>query len=198
MTIIGITGGIGSGKSTLARELARRGYAVYDSDSEAKRIITECAAVREQIIALLGAESFTETAQGWVYNTAYVSQRVFADNNLLMQLNRIIHPAVLADIQRQAAAHDLLFVESALIYQAGIDTICRTIVLVDAPENIRIARTIARDYKGNDSDANINKVRARIEAQQWTLTAAQQKPIVLMNDGSVSIAQLADELISQL
>ena len=37
--IIGITGGIGSGKSTIARELAKRGYTVYDCDQEAKRII---------------------------------------------------------------------------------------------------------------------------------------------------------------
>lgn len=198
MTIIGITGGIGSGKSTIARELARRGYAVYDSDSAAKRLITECAAIREQIIALLGAKAFVETTQGWVYNTSYVSEQVFANRELLVQLNRIVHPAVIADIQRQAASEETLFVESALLHESGIDDLCSAIVHVDAPEEIRIARTIQRDYAGDDCDANINKVRARIRAQQQSFTADQQKPIVLMNDGSVSIEQLADELISRL
>ena len=73
--IIGITGGIGSGKSTIARALAARGYAVYDCDKEAKRIISENKAVQQQIIALLGPEAFVNG----VYNTSYVAQRVFAE-----------------------------------------------------------------------------------------------------------------------
>ena len=47
--LIGITGGIGSGKSTIAKQLRKMGYAVYDTDSEAKRLIVEDAAVRQQI-----------------------------------------------------------------------------------------------------------------------------------------------------
>ncbi|MBQ5379660.1 MAG: dephospho-CoA kinase, partial [Paludibacteraceae bacterium] len=50
MQIIGITGGIGSGKSTIARELAKRGFSVYDCDREAKRIIVENEHVRKAII----------------------------------------------------------------------------------------------------------------------------------------------------
>ena len=76
--IIGITGGIGSGKSTIARALAARGYAVYDCDKEAKRIIAENKDVQQQIIALLGEEAFIEG----IYNTAYVAQRVFHEPEL--------------------------------------------------------------------------------------------------------------------
>ena len=85
--IIGITGGIGSGKSTIARELAKRGYAVYDCDKEAKRIVTENLEVQQAIIALLGDEAFIQSPitnhQSPVYNTAYVAKRVFADPELL-------------------------------------------------------------------------------------------------------------------
>ena len=88
--IIGITGGIGSGKSTIARALAARGYAVYDCDKEAKRIIAENKDVQQQIIALLGEEAFIEGG----YNTAYVAQRVFREPELLERLNHIVHPAV--------------------------------------------------------------------------------------------------------
>ena len=63
--IIGITGGIGSGKSTIARALAARGYAVYDCDKEAKRIIAENKDVQQQIINLFGEKSFVNG----VYNT---------------------------------------------------------------------------------------------------------------------------------
>ena len=56
--IIGLTGGIGSGKSTIANGLAKRGYAVYDCDREAKRIIAQNPTVQAAIIALLGEEAF--------------------------------------------------------------------------------------------------------------------------------------------
>ena len=86
---IGITGGIGSGKSTIARALAARGYAIYDCDKEAKRIIAENHDVQQQIIALLGEEAFSinpslsEAEQSIIYNTSYVAQRVFAEPELL-------------------------------------------------------------------------------------------------------------------
>jgi dephospho-CoA kinase len=92
--IVGITGGIGSGKSTIAKQLREMGYAVYDTDSEAKRLIVEDTHVREQITALFGEEVY----QDGVYQTALVAQRVFADRSLLAQLNAIVHPAVKADI----------------------------------------------------------------------------------------------------
>ena len=67
--IIGITGGIGSGKSTIARELARRGFVVYDCDQEAKRIIAENADVQQEIIDLLGEEAFIKVQSDKVQST---------------------------------------------------------------------------------------------------------------------------------
>ena len=103
--VIGITGGIGSGKSTIARALAARGYAVYDCDKEAKRIIAENPDVQQQIIELLGEEAFgevpsTKGQRTKAYNTAYVAQRVFAEPALLKKLNEIVHPAVKEDIKK--------------------------------------------------------------------------------------------------
>ncbi|MEE0924009.1 MAG: dephospho-CoA kinase, partial [Paludibacteraceae bacterium] len=67
--LIGITGGIGSGKSTIAKQLRKMGYAVYDTDSEAKRLIVEDAAVRQQIEQLFGKEVYADG----VYQTALVA-----------------------------------------------------------------------------------------------------------------------------
>ena len=96
--LIGITGGIGSGKSTITKQLCKMGYAVYDTDSEAKRLIVEDITVRQQIEQLLGKEVYADG----VYQTALVAQRVFADKSLLAQLNAIVHPTVKADILRWA------------------------------------------------------------------------------------------------
>ncbi len=215
--IIGITGGIGSGKSTIARALAARGYAVYDCDKEAKRIIAENKDVQQQIIALLGEEAFVNG----VYNTQYISKCVFSPSlqgrsgeALLAQLNAIIHPAVKEDICQRSGLYSVsaavcqakrsvskavLFIESAILYEAGLDSLCNKIIVVDAPEDIRIARTIARDYHGDASPENINKVSARIRAQGAVFLQPGQACIshqmVVQNDGKRSIDELVDEIL---
>ena len=202
--IIGITGGIGSGKSTIARELSQRGFAVYDCDREAKRIIAENKDVQAAIIQLLGPEAFREVPSDQVpstkvYNTAYVAQRVFADPALLQALNAIIHPAVKEDILSlpstgRLGGTSVLFIESAILFEAGIDSLCDMIVLVNAPEDIRLERTLQRDYHGVASEENINKVRARIRAQRDLLADSytQKKVLTVNNDGRTSIPHLAN------
>ena len=227
--LIGLTGGIGSGKSTIANELSRRGFAVYDCDREAKRIIAENPAVQQQIIALFGEEAFVDGE----YNTAYISKCVFSSpppggaGGGLQALNAIIHPAVKEDILQRSGltvneangltatrsysnavlqAKPVFFIESAILYEAGLDELCDRIIIVDAPEDIRIARTIARDYHGDATPENINKVRARIRAQQHPLQGAgglhsatqSHHSIILINDGSASISDLADTILHWL
>ena len=206
--LVGITGGIGSGKSTIVQALAARGYAVYDCDREAKRIIVENAEVRKAIIALLGTEAFVPSPQHpftGTYNTSYVSQRVFAEPELLQQLNAIVHPAVKEDIRVQSSEvrvqdseFSVLFVESAILFEAGIDSLCDRVVVVDAPEEVRLQRTIARDYHGDATEEHINKVRARMRAQQFRPTEEQKaskKVLTIINDGRTSISDLANEII---
>ena len=179
--IIGITGGIGSGKSTIARELARRGFVVYDCDQEAKRIITENQEVQRKIMDLLGEESFVDG----IYNTAYVAQRVFAEPNLLERLNAIVHPAVKKDILTKKPD----FIESAILYEAGFDAMCNKVVVIDAPEEVRLARTIARDYQGDDSPTNIRKVQARMRAQK-----IPSGDLSILNDGKTPIPDMVDKI----
>lgn len=184
--IIGITGGIGSGKSTIAHELAQRGYSVYDCDQEAKRIIAENPDVQQEIIDLLGEEAFIYHLSSIIYNTQYVAKRVFADPHLLEALNAIVHPAVGLDIMKRQPD----FVESAILYESGLDILCDRVIVIDAPEDIRIARTIARDYHGDASPANIDKVRARIHAQ-----SIPTGDLTILNDGQRPIPELVDEII---
>ena len=183
--MIGITGGIGSGKSTIAQELARRGFSVYDCDAEAKRIIAEDTEVRSAIVDLLGEQAFA----GGEYNTTYVAKQVFDEPKKLQQLNAIVHPAVARDILQKQPD----FVESAILYEAGMDQLCDKIIVVDAPEDIRIARTLARDYHGHDGKENIEKVKARMRTQK-----SHRGDILILNDGQTSIHQLVDNLLKNI
>ena len=196
--IIGITGGIGSGKSVIARQLRKMGYSVYDTDSEAKRIIVEDATVREQMTALFGEEVY----QDGVYQTALVAQQVFANKNLLTKLNAIVHPAVKADIISKFRSLGVLseplkrdsgffFIECAILFQAGFDVLCDKVVAVTAPEDIRLERVIARDH------SDMNKVRARMRAQEAEKVLARAD-IVINNDGTTPIPTLCEKIILQL
>ena len=196
--LIGLTGGIGSGKSTIAKQLREMGYAVYDTDSEAKRLIVEDENVRTQMVQLFGNEVY---ANG-VYQTALVAQRVFTDRSLLAQLNAIVHPAVRADILRWATMQDspsfrkglgvgICFVECAILYQAGFDALCDKVVAVTAPEEVRLARVLARDH------STIDKVRARMRAQEAERDI-ERADIVINNDGKASIPTLCEEIIHLL
>lgn len=193
--IIGITGGIGSGKSTIAKQLREMGYRVYDTDSEAKRLIVEDTHVRQQIEQLFGKEVYKDG----VYQTALVAQRAFADHSLLAKLNAIVHPAVKADIMNRGSRlasresqignqKNLFFIECAILYQAGFDTLCDKVVAVTAPEEIRLARAVARDH------STIEKVRARIHAQEAEKDV-KRADIVINNDGQTPILTLCEEIL---
>ena len=179
MQIVGITGGIGSGKSTIAQELAKRGFTVYDCDREAKRIIVEDEAVRKAIVGLLGEKAYVDGK----YNTAYVAQRVFEDSSLREQLNAIVHPAVEQDIRVKQPD----FVESAILYESGLDKMCAKVIVVDAPEEIRLARTLNRNYD----------VRARMRAQERVKSQESRvdsNTLLLCNDGKESIEALVEKI----
>lgn len=193
--IIGITGGIGSGKSTIAKQLREMGYRVYDTDNEAKRLIVEDPHVRQQIEQLFGSEVYKDG----VYQTALVAQRVFADHSLLAKLNAIVHPAVKADIMNRVSRlasresqvgnqKNLFFIECAILYQAGFDTLCDKVVAITAPEEIRLARVMKRD------GTTIKKVRARIHAQEAEKDV-KRADIVINNDGQTPILTLCEEIL---
>lgn len=195
--IIGLTGGIGSGKSYIAQALAQRGYAVYDCDREAKRIIAENKEVQAAIIDLLGEEAFIYHQSSIIYNTEYVAKRVFADPKLLNELNKIVHPAVKEDILSRTHSLTPSFIESAILFESGLDKLCDKIVVVTAPEETRIARTIARDYQGEATPENINKVRARIHAQKEIPAGtgvSQGKLLSVVDDGSSVLSSIIDRI----
>ena len=165
--IIGITGGIGSGKSTIAQGLAQRGFAVYDCDREAKRIIETDKSVQSAIIDLLGEEAFvnnspiTNHQSPIIYNTAYVAQRVFAEPKLLERLNAIIHPAVLQDFKHWARNQHkpIVALESAILYESGFNEYVDYVLFVDAPKEVRLDRAMQRDT------VSAEKIKARMQMQ---------------------------------
>ena len=188
--LIGLTGGIGSGKSTLAASLRELGYPTYDTDAHAKQIILTNPMVRSQVELLFGSE----VLEGDVYHTHLVAKQVFHNPDLLDKLNHIVHPAVAFDVQewerdevRRHPQQPFCFVESAILYPSGFDKLCARVVVVTAPEDVRIQRVLERDH------TSIDKVQARIRAQESAIDV-NRADLVIHNDGTVSISELCKQI----
>ncbi|MCR2030944.1 dephospho-CoA kinase [Alistipes timonensis] len=170
---VGITGGIGSGKSTVCRLFAQRGVAVYDSDAEAKRLMAESPELRAAVSARFGAEAYA----GGALNRPYLAGKVFSDPAALADLNALVHPAVLADFaawaERQEGSYVIL--ESAILFDAGLeDSVDRTVAVL-APLELRLERTCRRDKC--DPEA----VRRRIAAQSDDDVLSEKADYTLVN-----------------
>jgi dephospho-CoA kinase len=176
----GITGGIGSGKTTVCRIFAALGVPVYDADTEAKKLMNTDVDLISGITALFGPESYT--AEG-VYNRPFVGSIVFADAEKLAALNALVHPAVEAHSRRwheaqMAAGHPYTLKEAALLVESGSYKHLDVLIVVTAPENLRIHRVMARD--GADESA----VRARMRHQLPDSEKMALADYVIHNDGA--------------
>ena len=142
--IIGITGGIGSGKSTVSKFIEELGFPVYDSDFWAKELVNIDENLKSRIIELLGEESYDENGK---YNRKFVAEKVFENQELLLKLNQIIHPAVKIHFENWVNAQNAEFVfkETALLFELKLNESCYQSILVTADENIRIKRVMDRD-----------------------------------------------------
>ncbi|MDE3740651.1 dephospho-CoA kinase [Maribacter polysaccharolyticus] len=157
MKIVALTGGIGSGKTTVAKMFKDLGVPVYNSDNEAKALMVSSKELRKAIKALLGAEAYN----GKTLNREYIAKKVFGDKGLLGQLNKIVHPAVREDFLRWAAKQSTPYViqESAIVFENGQQDFYDKIILVTAPEEVRLARVMERDKVSK------SEIRARMGNQ---------------------------------
>jgi len=157
MMKVGITGGIGSGKSTVCRLFAQRGIAVYDSDSEAKRLMSDDADLRSAVIARFGADTYSDGR----IDRARLAACVFSDTRALADLNALVHPVVIRDFaawaERQEGPYVIL--ESAILFESGLQGSVDRSIAVLAPVELRIQRACRRD--GCDEA----RIRERIAAQ---------------------------------
>ncbi|WP_316932430.1 dephospho-CoA kinase [Cellulophaga baltica] len=156
--IVGLTGGIGSGKTTVAKMFHALGVPVYNSDIEAKKLMVTSEVLKVKIKELLGTESYIDHK----LNRTYIADKIFTDPDLLAQLNAIVHPAVrqhfMSWVAQQKAAY--IIQETAIIFENDTQNKFDKIILVTAPEKIRIERVTSRDAISTD------KVKERIE-NQW-------------------------------
>ncbi|HPP34529.1 MAG TPA: dephospho-CoA kinase [Ignavibacteriales bacterium] len=154
--VVGITGGIGSGKSTFCEILTQNNFPVIHSDNMAKEIMATDDAVKKRIIETLGTQSYFNDGK---INTHYLRDIVFNDFEKLQILNSIVHPAVIKKtkekIEDLKKNNRIIFVESALIYEANFDKLFDFIILIYSEQRERLRRVKQRS---NLTDEEILKI----------------------------------------
>ena len=183
MLQIGITGGIGSGKSTVASVFACLGAPVYDADSHAKALMTTDGNLKEAIRKEFGTLSFTDQGQ---LNRNYLASEVFPNQEKLKRLNQLVHPRVAEDYQKWYDAQQkrrcpYVIKEAALLYDSGSNRLLDKVIVVAAPDSVRIERVKARDKR---SDREIETIMKRQMPQDEMI---QRADFVVENDGKKMI-----------
>lgn len=193
MVRLGVTGGIGSGKSVVCRLLQMLDVPVYDSDSRAKWLMANSLALRERLCARFGVEIY----EGGVLQRRVLAERVFSDAEALAALNAIVHPAVAEDFcawaaEREAEGADVVVLESAILLSSGFDRFVDRCVAVVAPEELRVARAVARD------GASVEQIKARIAAQMSQQEVAGRCDYVIVNDEESMLWPQVLSLVAEL
>ncbi|HMQ08235.1 MAG TPA: dephospho-CoA kinase [Saprospiraceae bacterium] len=145
MLRIGLTGGIGSGKTTVGKLFEELGIPVYYADQRAKHLMNYDPDLKKQIKSLLGSESYYDNGR---LNRTYVAYKVFNDRSLLQKINHLVHPAVHKDAERwyQTLGNvPFTIYEAALIFESNGHNRFDRIIVVSAPEEVRIQRVMDRD-----------------------------------------------------
>ncbi len=142
--LIGITGGIGAGKSTVSTICKHLGFKVYNSDQRAKEIVSEDSIIKKKFISFFGNNIY----KNGVLDRKFLSDKIFNDKSSLQQINSIIHPAVKKDFNCWVINNShcqILFKESALLFETKAYRELDKIIYVSAPKKLRIERVISRD-----------------------------------------------------
>ena len=191
MISIAITGGIGSGKTFVSNLLQERGIPVYNADDEAKRLMLCDEGIRRGLVDLLGKEVYLKDS----LNKPLLASYLFADAGNAARINGIVHPRVKEDFLRWLDTHrdkEIVGLECAILYEAGFDDTVDTVVMVYAPESLRIERAMKRD------NATEQQIRARIAAQMDDEEKRRKAAFVICTDGNIPVEEQITALVAQI
>lgn len=177
--VVGITGGIGCGKSTAAAMFVGRGAGLIDTDAIAHQLTAPGSVALAEIERSFGAEYLTSEG---TLDRPRLRQRIFSDAGAKHDLERILHPLIRQEVDRQIAASRAPYVLVAiplLVETGSYRDLVQRILVVDCDETTQIART--RQRSGIDED----QVRAIMCAQVSRTERLAAAHDVIDNDGSL-------------
>lgn len=185
--IIGLTGGIGSGKSAAAAIFAEAGVTVVDDDVLARQVVEPGTPALQQIAAHFGPQILQ--ADGSL-DRAALRRTIFSDLDSRRWLEGLLHPLIRQHRSEalQGATSPYAMLVSPLLLESGKNPLVDRVLVIDAPEHLQIARTVARDQSSSEQ---VSAIMATQLSRSERLAFADD---VIVNDGD--LAQLRDAVLT--
>jgi dephospho-CoA kinase len=176
--VVGLTGGIGSGKTAVSDRFRAKGIAIVDADVASREVVKPGMPALDDIRRHFGDAVIQ--ADGTL-DRAVLRQRVFADTAERKWLEALLHPRILEWIRAAlaAATSPYAILVSPLLFESGQYRYTHRVLVVDVPEDVQLARTMARD---NNSET---QVRAIMAAQASRSARLERADDVIVNDSGL-------------
>lgn len=189
--LVAITGGIGSGKSVVCRILRTIGFPVYDCDTRARHIMDSS----DDIKCVIATEICSNAVVGNSIDRKVLASAVFNNDDALLKLNSAVHHYVREDIlnwYKNNGDNGIAFVETAILYQSGLDKLVNEVWEVYAPAELRIERVLVR----NESMSRA-QIEQRISVQDsYVPERAHESVHRVVNDDVCPLLPQIEELIN--
>jgi dephospho-CoA kinase len=182
MLQIGLTGNIGSGKTTVARIFETLGAAVFNADEEAKTIINE--EPQKTILITRFGDQILDDARN--IDRKALAGIIFNNKEALNFINHLVHPLVrkrFKEFCRQKSETSLRIYEAAILIESGFYKRLDKVILVTAPEELRIRRIVDRDKTSEEL------VRQRIKNQWKESRKAKYSDFIIINDNETPLLE---------
>lgn len=173
MLKIALTGGIGTGKTYLSKHFIEMGIPVFYADAEAKKLYVEPNVI-QFFKDRFGESVFTNQQLDF----QKLSHIVFVHEESRLEVNHFIHPLVFQKFEAWAQMQGTpsVMMESAIVFEAGLEKLFDKIIVVDAPIEVRVSRIQKRSPHLSEEE-----IRNRIDAQMSQEEKCKRADIVISN-----------------
>lgn len=188
---IAIVGGIGSGKSIVSRLFRIMDIPVYDCDSEAKLLMNKDIALRSALTLAVGNQAYGPNGK---LNRAFLASYMFGNPDRTALVNSIVHPTVRAhfSVWTTKSKSSVVAVETAILFESGMDADVDAVVWVYASEELRLQRAMQRN--GADEAA----IRRRMSNQMSVGELSARATYRIDNDGTASLIAQVQQVIREI
>ncbi|MCK9627369.1 MAG: dephospho-CoA kinase [Bacteroidales bacterium] len=188
------TGGIGSGKSYVIRIFSAIGIPAFIADERVKELYNTDSELLGRLVELLGEEILKDG----ILQKHIMAKKIFSDRNVLERVNGIVHPRLLEDFYewrecRRKEGNEIIIYESAIFFETPLFwTVADKVIVVVAPEHIRIGRVMKRDGVSEE------QVRARILSQWNDKMRISMADYIIHADGRRAVLPQVLEIVNSV
>ncbi|WP_226604785.1 dephospho-CoA kinase [Bacillus cereus] len=179
--VIGLTGGIASGKSTVSEMFRELSIPVIDADIIAREVVERGKPAYNKIVEVFGAEVIQQDGE---LDRPKLGSIVFYNEEKRLQLNKIVHPAVREEMNRQKEMYikegmQAIVLDIPLLFESKLTSLVDRILVVAVTPDTQLERLMKRNGFSEE------EATARIQSQMPLAEKVKNADEVINNDGTI-------------